>query len=193
MSGRTLLSLTAILFVALATGALASPANTVGSNWRQVVQQQLPVYGHRNWIAIVDSAYPAQSRDGIETIVADASQIEVLKEVLADVNTSIHVRPIVYTDAELPYISEADAPGVTAYRQALAQTLGSTPANSLIHEQIIEKLDDAGQTFRILIIKTNMAIPYTSVFLQLDCKYWPDDAEKRLRAAMPAVVEPAAP
>ena len=27
-----------------------------------------------------------------------------------------------------------------------------------------------------------MTIPYTSVFLQLDCKYWSADAEQRLRA-----------
>jgi hypothetical protein len=29
-----------------------------------------------------------------------------------------------------------------------------------------------------------MAIPYTSVFIRLDCKYWSADAEKRLRAKM---------
>ena len=185
MLGTTLFLTSATLLVALATSALAAPKSD-GSDWRRIVQQRLPVYGHRNWIAIVDSAYPAQSRDGIETIVADASQADVVKEVLADLNKSIHVRPIVYTDTELQYVPEADAPGVTVYRQQLAQALGVTPVNSLIHEQIIKKLDDAGQTFRILIIKTNMTIPYTSVFMQLNCKYWPDDAEKRMRAAMPA-------
>jgi len=32
------------------------------------------------------------------------------------------------------------------------------------HEQIISRLDEAGQTFRVLIIKTDMTLPYTSVF-----------------------------
>ena len=126
MTGRTVLSLAATLLVALSSAALASPSKTDGADWRTIVQQRLSVYGHRNWIAIVDSAYPAQSRDGIETVVADASQTEVLKEVLADLNKSIHVRPIVYTDAELPYIAEADAPGVTAYRQASGADPGHT-------------------------------------------------------------------
>jgi hypothetical protein len=29
-----------------------------------------------------------------------------------------------------------------------------------------------------------MTIPYSSVFIRLDCKYWSADAEKRLRARM---------
>jgi hypothetical protein len=29
-----------------------------------------------------------------------------------------------------------------------------------------------------------MTVPYTSVFLQLNCKYWSDDAEAEMRKAM---------
>jgi hypothetical protein len=38
--------------------------------------------------------------------------------------------------------------------------------------------------FRILIIKTELTIPYTSVFLELDCGYWDGEAEKQLREAI---------
>lgn len=31
---------------------------------------------------------------------------------------------------------------------------------------------------------TNMTLPYTSVFLQLDCAYWKREAEQQLRARM---------
>ncbi len=41
-----------------------------------------------------------------------------------------------------------------------------------------------GKTFHILVLKTRMTIPYTSVFIRLECGYWSADAEKRLRAAM---------
>ena len=34
----------------------------------------------------------------------------------------------------------------------------------LPHEEIISKLDRAGEMFRVLVIKTNMRIPYTSCF-----------------------------
>jgi hypothetical protein len=54
----------------------------------------------------------------------------------------------------------------------------------LPHEQIIHKLDECAEVFRILIIKTDMTIPYTSVFFELDCSYWNATAEERLRQAM---------
>ena len=156
------------------------------NDWRKTIAERVPLYGHRNWIAIVDSAYPVQTRSGIETVVADADQAEVVKTVLEALGASQHVRPLVYTDTELDYVDEEDALGVATYRAELKQILGSRQVSSLPHEQIIHKLDEAGQTFRILVVKTNMTIPYTSVFLQLDCKYWSADAEQRLRAKMPA-------
>jgi hypothetical protein len=49
---------------------------------------------------------------------------------------------------------------------------------------MLSDIDEAGKQFNILVLKTDMAIPYTSVFLRLDCKYWSADQEKRLRAKM---------
>lgn len=151
------------------------------ADWKQVVNERLPYYGHRNWIVIADSAYPAQSRDGIETIVSGADQNEVLRYVLSTLSAAKHVRPDVLTDRELRYVPEADAPGIETYRNGLTSLLQGAKVHSLPHEQIIAKLDAAAQTFRILIIKTNMTLPYTSVFLQLNCAYWSDENEQKLR------------
>jgi L-fucose mutarotase/ribose pyranase (RbsD/FucU family) len=155
-----------------------------GQTWQQKVADKIPLYGHRNWIVIADSAYPAQSRDGIETIISDEDQVTVLRRVLLMLDRTKHVRPIAYTDAELKFVQDDDAPGVEAYRAKLEDLLHNRPVNTLEHEKIIARLDEAGQTFRVLIIKTNMTIPYTSVFLQLDCAYWGPENEKKLRAAM---------
>lgn len=155
-------------------------------NWKEILKERLPLYGHRNWIVVADSAYPAQARPGIETIVADADQLDVLKTVLDELSQSRHVRPIVYLDRELSFLDDGDAPGVSAYRRDLSNLLNKANPATLLHEQIIAKLDETGQTFRILIIKSHMTIPYTSIFLQLDCAYWGSDAERKLRAAMAA-------
>lgn len=172
--------------VLLPFGLSAASIPAQSMDWRQTVKERIELYGHRNWIVIADSAYPAQARDGIETILANAGQAEVLKAVLADLAASRHVTPIVYIDRELRFVEEKEAPGVTDYRKELASILADRKLNSLPHEQIISKLDQAGQTFRVLIIKTNMTVPYTSVFLQLDCAYWGADAEARLRTRMAA-------
>jgi hypothetical protein len=54
------------------------------------------------------------------------------------------------------------------------------------HEQIIDKLDSAGAKFNVLVLKTNLVLPYTSVFFELDCGYWGAEQEQRLRDAMKA-------
>lgn len=157
-------------------------ASSQDSDWRAKVVSELPLMGHRNWIAVVDSAYPLQNSAGIETVETDGEQLDVVRTVLDSISKSKHVRPVIFTDAELKFVSEADAPGVTAYREALGHLL--TGAQFMPHEQIIGKLDEAGKTFHILVLKTRMTIPYTSVFLRLDCGYWNDEQEKRLRERM---------
>lgn len=155
-----------------------------GTSWQEELAEELTLYGHRNWIVVVDSAYPAQSNPGIKTIVTDAGQLEVVESVLTAVDEAPHVRALVRLDVELGSVSEEDAPGIDDYRQALEELLAGRPVEPVLHEELIARLDDAARTFRILILKTDMTLPYTSVFLQLDCGYWDSDAEERLRAAI---------
>ena len=158
----------------------SAAASDQSQSWQQILRERLPLYGHRNWIVIADSAYPAQSRPAIETIVADADQLTVLKEVLQELSHSRHVGPIPYTDRELNFLSDNDVPGIEAFRGSLLSLLAKPL--SIPHEKLISKLDEAAQLFRVLIIKTNSVLPYTTIFLQLDCAYWSPDAEKNLRA-----------
>jgi hypothetical protein len=153
-----------------------------GSDWKTVLLDRLPLYGHRNWIVVADSAYPAQTATGIETIYSDADHAEVLNVVFKALANSRHVTPIVFTDRELNFLPENDVPGITSYREALKSVVGDRQINALPHEKLIEKLGQVSQNFRVLIIKTKMAMPYTSVFLQLDCAYWTPEQETRLRA-----------
>jgi L-fucose mutarotase/ribose pyranase (RbsD/FucU family) len=161
-------------------------ATALEADWRRILRDRLPSYGHRNWIVVADAAYPAQSSPGIETVATGAGQVEVLEEVLDAVAASLHVRPIVYCDRELEYVAEADAPGVDRYRARLAELARHLDCRFPPHEEIISMLDRAGATFRILILKTTLAIPYTSVFVNLDCAYWTAEAERRLRASLAA-------
>jgi L-fucose mutarotase/ribose pyranase (RbsD/FucU family) len=184
MKMRYVLALLLFALTPFAAETTSPGAAASSAAWTRTLLDRIPLYGHRNWIVIADSAYPAQSRPGIETIVSNSDHVQVLQRVLAAVSASRHVRPIVYTDEELKFIEDKDAPGISAYRRQLAAVLQNRLVNSLPHEQIIAKLDQVSQTFRILIIKTNFTLPYTSVFLQLDCAYWGADAERRLRAAM---------
>ena len=153
-------------------------------DWERKLNALLPLYGHRNWIVVADSAYPAQSKPGIETIAAGEDQVPVVRRVLDKITAAKHVRANVYTDRELGFVAENDAPGIEDYRRQLDAVLYGARVLEIPHEQIIEKLDKSAEVFCILIIKTNMTIPYTSVFFELDCGYWSAEAEDRLRHAI---------
>jgi hypothetical protein len=154
------------------------------TNWEGRLADLLPLFGHRNWIVVADSAYPAQSRPGIETIVAGADQLEVLRKVLSAIVASKHIAANIYLDSELKFVSEQDAHGVANYRRQIEALFADSKLSRLPHEQIITRLDQSAQVFRVLIIKTEMTIPYTSVFFELDCGYWNAEAEQRLRKAI---------
>lgn len=162
----------------------ATPSTTTG--WKAKLAADLPLLGHRNWILVVDSAYPLQTSPGIETIETNEGQVEVVRTVLGAINSSIHVRPIVYMDAELPFVPNADAPGASAYREEIGKVLKGYPVESMLHEKVLANIDQTSKLFHVLVLKTNMAIPYTSVFIRLDCKYWSADEEARMRARMQA-------
>jgi hypothetical protein len=158
----------------------AQPVSQAG--WKSKVAETMPLLGHRNWILIVDSAYPLQSSPGVETIDTGASHLDVLRFVLGSINNSIHVRPLIYMDAELPFVPDDDAPGASTYRAQVQKILESYTIESIPHERVISKIDEAGKEFHVLVLKTNMTIPYSSVFIRLDCKYWSAEAEKRMRS-----------
>ena len=152
--------------------------------WEQQLRNLLPVLGHRNWIVVADSAYPAQTAEGIRTIATSADHLEVLSKTLRAIAESRHVRANVYLDAEFRHVTEEDAPGVSALRSELDSLLKNEKVCELGHEQVIAKLDESSRLYQILILKTTLTIPYTSVFMQLDCGYWSDAAEKRLRHSL---------
>lgn len=173
-----------VLSLLLFAPVLHAGAPRIEPAWMTKVAEALPLLGHRNWILIVDSAYPLQASAGVETVETNASQIDVVRHVLGAIDGSIHVRPDIYMDAELPFVTDDDAPGVSAYRREVGDLLHGRHVESLPHDKVIANIDEAGKLVHVLVLKTNMAIPYTSVFIRLNCKYWSDDAEKRMRAKM---------
>jgi hypothetical protein len=187
--------LVALCFL-VALPALVGAQTSSSADWKAKVNHDLPLLGHRNWILVVDSAYPLQSSAGVETVETGADQLDVVKYVMDAIGSSIHVRPDIFMDAELPYVQEEDAPGTEAYRQAIAKMFEGQDVQSQLHEKLIGTVDQAGNLVHVLILKTRMTIPYSSVFLRLNCKYWGDEAEERMRVKMgvpaPQEAQPAA-
>lgn len=152
--------------------------------WQEVLEEDLHLLGHRNWILVVDKAFPEQSSPGMKYIYVDQDLLPTLDHVLGALDKSTHVKPIIYQDKELSFIKEEQVDGIEAFRSASAKTLDGRAVNTLLHDEVFKMLDESSSLFRVLVIKTNCTIPYTSVFLQLDCSYWGPENEKILRENM---------
>ena len=180
-------ALTLVLLGLLAMSCKAAKEPSPGprtEGWEAKLIAELPALGHRNWIVVADAAFPLQISPGMEIVVSNEGHFAVLDKVLAAVKASKHLRPKIYLDKELDFVPEAFAPGMDACRKRLKDKLAGTDAKPVLHEELIARLDQVARTFRILMIKTNLTLPYTTVFLELDCGYWGADGEAAMREAM---------
>ena len=182
--GLPLLLLLSTIALVCPSTVSAGDAKKATGRWQAKLATELPLLGHRNWIVIADSAYPAQSRDGIDTIYIGGDQATAVTTVLKMIDKAKHVRAITYLDAELKSVPESDAPGVERYRSSIKTSLSGMPVRTELHESTIAKLDEAAKTFRVIILKTDCTIPYTTVFIELDCGYWNARQEERLRKSL---------
>lgn len=178
-----LVAIVGLLLFSEACNTQTSTPNHMKS-WKDITESRIQEYGHRNWIVIADAAYPAQSAPGIETVVTNARHMEVVDFVLDDIANSTHVQPIVMVDKELNHLKDNLVPGIEDFRSQLEKRLGIENYRSMLHEEIIHKLDEASELVNVLILKTNMTMPYTSVFIELDCGYWNGEKESELRSSM---------
>jgi hypothetical protein len=95
-----------------------------------------------------------------------------------------HVRATAFLDQELQSVQEKDYPGVTHLRHEINSAFPKTQLSSIPHSEVLSKIDEAGKTFSVLFIKTNTTIPYTSVYMRLDCGYMTDEVESKIRNAV---------
>lgn len=156
--------------------------------WKNRFCETLSLFGHRNWIVVADKAYPQQIGQGVITIDTNEALDQVLDYVLSEVKKAPHVTPLVYTDLELKYMDDTIMPGSEAMRDNIYHTIHQYVDGELkcLHhnKELFPKFDAVSKQFSILVLKTNCTIPYSSVFLELDCGYWNSDKEQQLRAKM---------
>ena len=71
----------------------------------------------------------------------------------------------------------ASPPGVAVWRRCSSDRAYSQPPTKLLIARVAEAAGD----FEVLVLKTIAIVPYTTVFLELDCAYWDADREAALR------------
>jgi D-ribose pyranose/furanose isomerase RbsD len=156
--------------------------------WEEELERMLPLMGHRNWVLVVDKAFPLQGSSEIKLVDTGETLPHVLDVTLKAINNEEHIRPIIYTDKELEYLDESYCDGIRTLRKELYKTIQENTAGAkvqtLLHNDVFAKLDAASKLFGVLVLKTETTLPYTSIFIEFDCKYWSEAQENELRRRM---------
>ena len=151
------------------------------NSWQAAVDRQAAQLGYRNWIVIAEASYPAQHRPGLRQVVADVDIPEALDYVLHALERTENLRPRVYLTRELRSIENDFAPGIDDMRKRINGALHGHEAAQLEQQSLMTLLEDTARSFDVLVIRTRSAMPYASVFLELQPGYWDEASESRLR------------
>jgi hypothetical protein len=162
----------------LSVGCAGMPPD---NTWQAAVNRQAGQLGYRNWIVIAEASFPAYSRPGLRQVTAPVEVPEALDYVLGVLEQTENVRPHVYVTREVSSVENDFAPGVDEYRKRVESAFHGHERTVLDQQSLLTLMQDANRSFDVLVIRTNTALPYTSVFLELQPGYWDVDSETRLR------------
>ncbi len=165
----------------LLSGCAIWPGTGNRGGWKAEVDHQAAQLGYRNWIVIAESSFPAHSRPGTRQVNTYEPIPVVLDEVLRTLERTEHVRPRIYLPRELPAVENDFAPGIDEYRRELETALHGYEATQLDQDSLLTLMNDAQKSFDVLVLRTSTALPYSSVFLELQPGYWDGESEQRLR------------
>lgn len=170
-----LLSIIAAI-VSVGCGNVSDP-----TDWKSSASQQVKQLGYRNWIVIAEASFPAHSRSGIRQVNAEAEIPEVVDYVLNAIGETQHVRPRIYLTREARAVENDFAPGMDELRERITASLHSHEPTELDQQSLITLLESANLSFDVLVIRTTTALPYATVFMELQPGYWDAESEDRLR------------
>ena len=151
------------------------------NSWQGAVDRQAAQLGYRNWIVIAEASFPAQSRPGMRQVAAAVEVPEALHYVLQALEQTENVRPQIYVTRELRSVENDFAPGIDDLRKQIQSSLHGHETTELDQQSLLTLLEDANRSFDVLVIRTQSALPYSSVFLELQPGYWDEASESRLR------------
>ncbi|MEO8616951.1 MAG: RbsD/FucU domain-containing protein [Luteolibacter sp.] len=151
------------------------------NTWQAAVDRQAGQLGYRNWIVIAEASFPAQSRPGVHQVTASVDVPEALDYVLKALEQTENVRPQLYVTREIRSVENDFAPGVDELRKRTQVALHGHETTELDQQSLLTLLEDANRSFDVLVIRTTTALPYSSIFLELQPGYWDVDSESRLR------------
>jgi len=150
-------------------------------SWVGEMQKELAQLGKKNWIVIAEPSYTAPKYDGVKIILSNEDMPSVTRELLEGIESEGHVWARYYRAKEFNYVSDRHAPGVEQLKKDLRAALFERKLEEINQVSIDILLEEVMKEYRVLIIKTTSAYPYSTLYLELDNGYWDGESEASLR------------
>jgi len=152
--------------------------------WLGSVRHELGYLGARNWVVIAEAAFPTPSRRGLRVIQVDADIPDVLDGLEQVIEEKHHVKPRIYVTREIGQVPYDYAPGIKEHNKQLKEALHGRETVRLDNEMLMSLINNTSKSYRVLVIKTRTALPYSTVFVELGSGYWDAESEAVLRKGM---------
>lgn len=169
------------IIMSLAAASWSCGVGPFQNNWKSSVDHQVSQLGYRNWIVIAEASFPAHSRSGVSQVNSNAEIPEVVDYVLNALERTQHVKPNIYLTREVRAVENDVAPGIDALKVQIKEALHGHESTEIDQQSLLTLIESAQSNFDVLVIRTQTALPYTSVFLELQPGYWDAESEKELR------------
>lgn len=152
--------------------------------WINNLNQEVTRLGAKNWIVVSDAAYAMPNDLNVRTVMVDTDIDEALEMLFQQMESLGHVWARSYKLREFDHLNEELAPGVNGLKTRLNKVLSYRKTQQISFKTAEALLQTAAQDYQVLVIKTNTAYPYSSVYLELDSGYWTAESEQSLREKM---------
>lgn len=181
---KSLVGIIAVIMVSMLCGCSTPPEYKLP--WHKKFDSRLSLLGKDNWIIVTESSYPCRRAMGIETIATHKGLPSVLDYVLSGMDDSVHAGATAWLCSELEKVPDRDAIGITKVHHEIRRLLNDAkiPVKVATEQEILKKIDTETADYNVLVLKSGTPLPYTSVYLHIDCRYWDEAREKRLRDAL---------
>lgn len=176
---NTLRKNAAYILIGLVLGSCAY--ETPPEDWHFPVKRKVSQLGYGNWIVIAEASFPSLNTPGIEQQSSPAEVPEVVDYVLNCLEENQHVRPKIYLTREVRAVENNFAPGIEELRTAIQESLHAYEPTELDQQSLVTLIESANKRLNVLVIRTPTALPYSSVFMELQPGYWDAESEDRLR------------
>ncbi len=97
-----------------------------------------------------------------------------------------HAGATAWISSELEKIPDLDATGIVKIHQDIRRILSEAKITIKVasEQELLRRIEADAADYNVLVVKSRTPLPYTTVYLHLDCRYWDESREKRLRDAL---------